>query len=219
MLLEEERRMSKGELTRQAIIEKAAPLFNQRGFAGCSMADIMEATGLEKGGLYRHFSSKEELAADVFRYAMQTAVDARGISANLEGDAVTQLRLMIARFVAVPSPLPGGCPLLNTAIDSDDGNLVLRELAQQALASWKQKIRRIVKKGISAGELGSSADPHRIANLVVATLEGSLMITRLEGNRRALQDAQLSLEAFLDAIQSRKTTAQRPNARRSSIVE
>ena len=71
--------MSKGEQTRQAIIEKAAPLFNQRGFEGCSMADIMEATGLEKGGVYRHFSSKEELAAAVFRYSMQTAVDLRSV--------------------------------------------------------------------------------------------------------------------------------------------
>ena len=56
--------MRKGELTRQRIIAQAAPIFNQRGFAGCSMQDLMEATGLEKGGLYRHFSGKEELAAE-----------------------------------------------------------------------------------------------------------------------------------------------------------
>ena len=65
--------MGKGELTRERIIAQAAPLFNQRGFAGCSMQDVMEATGLEKGGLYRHFSSKEELAAEAFRYAVARA--------------------------------------------------------------------------------------------------------------------------------------------------
>ena len=42
--------MNKGEMTRQRIIEEAAPIFNQRGYAGCSMQDVMEATGLEKGG-------------------------------------------------------------------------------------------------------------------------------------------------------------------------
>src|SRR3984885_6193510 len=62
------REMTKGESTRQWIIEQAAPLFNQRGFEGCSMQDVLEATGLEKGGVYRHFESKEELAAEVFRY-------------------------------------------------------------------------------------------------------------------------------------------------------
>jgi AcrR family transcriptional regulator len=65
--------MRKGETTRQRIIEKSAPIFNQKGFAGSSMQDVMEATGLEKGGLYRHFSGKEELAAEVFRYTVARA--------------------------------------------------------------------------------------------------------------------------------------------------
>jgi AcrR family transcriptional regulator len=45
--------MTKEEITRRTIIAKAAPLFNRLGYAGCSMQDIMAATGLEKGGLYR----------------------------------------------------------------------------------------------------------------------------------------------------------------------
>ena len=44
--------------SRQRIVAEAATLFNQRGFEGGSMADLMEATGLEKGGIYRHFSTK-----------------------------------------------------------------------------------------------------------------------------------------------------------------
>ena len=69
--------MSKGELTRQRIIEEAAPIFNQRGFAGCSMQDVLDATGLEKGGVYRHFASKEELAAEAFQYAWTRVSKAR----------------------------------------------------------------------------------------------------------------------------------------------
>lgn len=192
--------MSKGEQTRQAIIERAAPLFNQRGFAGCSIADILEVTGLEKGGLYRHFSSKEELAADVLRYSLQKVLEARGVSSQLEGSAIARLRLMISRFVAVPSPVPGGCPLFNAAVDSDDGNPALRKIAHDALASWKSRIRRIVKQGIAAGEITPSADPKRIANLIISTLEGALMITRLEGNRRALHDAEAALNDALEAL-------------------
>jgi AcrR family transcriptional regulator len=61
--------MSKGDQTREKIIAKAAELFNQRGLEGTSMADLMEATGLEKGGIYRHFPSKEAVAAEAFDYA------------------------------------------------------------------------------------------------------------------------------------------------------
>jgi len=58
--------MRKGEHTRQEIIRKAAPIFNQRGYDGAALSDLMRATGLEKGGIYRHFSSKEALAAELY---------------------------------------------------------------------------------------------------------------------------------------------------------
>jgi TetR/AcrR family transcriptional repressor of nem operon len=199
--------MSKGEQTRQAIIAKAAPLFNQRGFAGCSMADIMAATGLEKGGLYRHFDSKEELAAETFRYAMQTALDARSIDDRPELDAIAKLRLMVQRFVMVPSPLPGGCPLLNAAIDTDDGNPALRILVQDALAKWKAKIRKIVQQGIKDGQINPPVDPLSVANLIISTLEGALMITRLEGSRRALQDAQALLDPYLSTLMAKPASS------------
>src|SRR5262249_30534546 len=69
--------LSKGKKTRQRIVEEAATLFNQRGFEGSSMAALMEATGLEKGGIYRHFTNKQELAAEAFDYAWSGALDAR----------------------------------------------------------------------------------------------------------------------------------------------
>src|SRR5689334_11837478 len=62
--------MTKGETTRMMILSRAAPVFNRLGFAGASLSDIMQATGLEKGGIYNHFRSKEELAIQAFDYAI-----------------------------------------------------------------------------------------------------------------------------------------------------
>ena len=59
--------MTKGEQTRRKIVAAAAPIFNQHGYEGSSLADLMEATGLKKGGIYRHFSSKEELGGGGLR--------------------------------------------------------------------------------------------------------------------------------------------------------
>src|SRR5580693_231420 len=69
--------MRKGEQTRQEIIQKAAPIFNQKGFDGAALSDLMRATGLEKGGIYRHFDSKQELAAEAFDHAWKLAMDVR----------------------------------------------------------------------------------------------------------------------------------------------
>jgi TetR/AcrR family transcriptional repressor of nem operon len=192
--------MSKGEVTRQRIIEEAAPLFNQRGFAGCSIQDVMDATGLEKGALYRHFSSKEELAVAAFLYATTRSTRTRTEGLDEIEGTVDRLRCLVRRFVETPSVMPGGCPLMNTAIDCDDGNPTLRRLALDGIQAWRGRIARIVEEGIERGEVRRQVEPRRIANTIVATLEGALMVSRLEGNKVALQDAGVSLDGMLDGL-------------------
>ena len=194
--------MRKGELTRQRIVEAAAPIFNERGFAGCSMQDVMDVTGLEKGGLYRHFASKEELAAEAFSFALNQVVKIRtGDLGHLDG-SVEKLRYIVERFVETPSPLRGGCPLMNTAIDADDGNAVLRDLAKKAIRDWKSRLEKIVADGMRAGEIRKGTQPRRVSNTLVATLEGALMICRVEGNKQPLKDARATLEDFLDGLRA-----------------
>jgi len=202
--------MSKGELTRQRIIAEAAPIFNRRGYEGCSMQDILDATGLEKGGVYRHFGSKEELAVEAFRYALSNSMKMR--TDNLENihGAIEKLSHFVHRFVEVPSTVPGGCPLMNTAIDADDGNPVLRRLARDGIKDWKARLCRIVMDGIEGGEIRENVEPRRIANTLIATLEGALMISRIEGNRYALEDARTSLEILLRDIEVPEAKAQTP---------
>lgn len=76
--------------------------------------------------------------------------------------------------------VPGGCPLLNTAIDSDDGNPRRREEARGALSSWLERLRSIIEEGHRRGEISSDVDASELAMLIVSTLEGSLMLSRLQ---------------------------------------
>jgi TetR/AcrR family transcriptional regulator, transcriptional repressor for nem operon len=195
--------MTKGAETRQRIIAQAAPLFNQSGLAGCSMQDVMEATGLEKGGLYRHFASKEQLAEECLRYSLRLAFEARTGDAEHVPNAIDKLRYLVDRFVSAPSPLKGGCPLMNAAVDADDGNPQLRRLAQLAMQRWKSRLLKILKEGLARGEVVSGTDPIRVANAVIAMLEGSLLISRVEGSSRALQDARSNLQILIDGIAAR----------------
>src|SRR6266851_9984342 len=119
--------MRKGEQTRQEIIRKAAPIFNRKGYDGAALSDLMRATGLEKGGIYRHFESKQQLAGEAFDYAWKLAIDTRFAGTQSVPNSVDRLKLFVRNFRDRRAGLvPGGCPLLNTAIDSDDGNPQLR---------------------------------------------------------------------------------------------
>jgi len=192
--------MTKGEVTRQHIIERAAPVFNQRGFAGCSMQDLMEATGLEKGGIYRHFASKEELAVAAFRYAMQQTVAARLVDLDRVTGAIPRLMHVVKAFVEIPSPVPGGCPLLNVAAYSESGCAGVQAQAKEFMGAWKARLLGILEDGIASGELRRDVDPKRTANAVISMLEGSLVICRIEGTKQARRDAQETLEMMLGGL-------------------
>jgi len=190
--------MTKGDQTRERIIAKAAELFNQRGLEGTSMADLMEATGLEKGGIYRHFPSKEAVAAEAFDYAWEAAFQERVRDLNSIPGSVDRLKRLITNFVERRSSIPGGCPLLNTAVESDDGNPVLRERARHALGKWQELIVSIIREGIERREIRNEVNPNQMAMLIISSLEGALMISRLERNRDALQAARAHLENYLE---------------------
>lgn len=189
--------MKKGEATRQRIIAQAAPLFNQRGYSGCSLNDIMEVTGLEKGGIYRHFENKEELAAEAFDFAWTTVFDRRTHELSSIADPLDRLKQHIARFGS-GTIIPGGCPLLNTAIDADDGNPVLRERVRNALQEWRAMLGKIVEEGIAKGIIRSDLEPADVANHLIASLEGGMVISRIEHNDTALRNVRSHLETYLE---------------------
>src|ERR1700726_1245669 len=146
----------KGEATRQDIIRKAAPIFNRKGYSGAALSDLMRATGLEKGGIYRHFKSKQELAGDAFDHAWKIAVVTRFEGTEQIQNTVDRLKQIVWNFRDRRLGLvPGGCPLLNTAIDSDDGNPQLRAKARRALRSWLRRLQLIAEEGHRLGEVRS----------------------------------------------------------------
>jgi TetR/AcrR family transcriptional repressor of nem operon len=191
--------MSKGEDTRKRIVAEAAAIFNQKGYEGASLQALMEATGLEKGGIYRHFTSKEAVAAEAFDYAWDAAKQARQHDLDAIPNKVDRLKKWIANFVERRSPVPGGCPLLNAAVDSDDGNPVLREKARGALKDWRDRLEKTIAQGAKEGEIKRKVDPQKFATLVISSLEGALMISRLEKNSEALLAVQSYLNSYLES--------------------
>ena len=94
--------------------------------------------------------------------------------------------------------VPGGCPLLNTAIDSDDGNPQLREKARRALDSWLDRVQSIIEEGQGQGEIRNDVDSSELATLIVSTLEGSLMVARLQRKENPRAWACRHLQEYLE---------------------
>jgi TetR/AcrR family transcriptional regulator, transcriptional repressor for nem operon len=196
--------MGKGEQTKRRIVAQAAPVFNTRGYSGTSMAELTKATGLEKGGIYNHFPSKEALALAAFDYAVGV-IGAR-FAAALDGTegAVARLTAIVdvfATYVEQP-PVPGGCPILNTAVEADDTDPALRARAQAAMTDLQKLIGATVKRGVAAGELRPDADPRAVAAVVTAMLEGAIMLGRLYGDVAPMRHAVDHLLRYVETLRA-----------------
>ncbi|AFY47516.1 transcriptional regulator [Nostoc sp. PCC 7524] len=192
--------MSKGEETKARIIQQAAELFNQQGYAGSSISDIMRVTGLKKGGIYNHFQSKDELALQAFDYAIACVSKNYRLALRNERHAIARLKAIINVFSSSVDnpPVPGGCPLLNTAVESDDTHPVLKARTQQAMTAWLNLIRRIIESGIAKGEIKAGVNADEIASIITATLEGAIMMTKLYEDKIYMQRAVNHLYQYID---------------------
>jgi TetR/AcrR family transcriptional repressor of nem operon len=174
--------MTKAERTRQYIVEKTASLFNSKGYDGTSLADLTEATGLTKGALYGNFSGKDEIAEEAFRYAIEKV--RMMVKAELENLPTCKQQLVAllefyARYVIEP-PVPGGCPLLNTAIEADDHRVSMRTIVAAELMSTVNFIADLLEKGIEKGEFQPAINAREIAYTFFCSVEGALMFSRAE---------------------------------------
>src|SRR3954470_8239628 len=110
---------TKAEKTKQFIVEKTAPIFNRKGFAGTSLNDLTDATGLTKGSIYGNFANKDEVALAVFDYNLSLLRCATHAAMADSTNAVDKL-LKMANFYRQEfkkTLARGGCPILNTSVE------------------------------------------------------------------------------------------------------
>lgn len=192
---------TKGQRTRSEIVQRSAELMNRQGFLAAPMAAVVEATGIQKGGLYRHFESREALANEAFDYAV-SQVRARFMQA-LEGrqGACEQLHALLGAYADATGDVPfaGGCPIMNTAIEADHAHPGLRLRAQEAMNGWHGLLQRIVEAGLKAGEIRTGTDPAQVATLIIACTEGAVMLSHLYGDPSHLKAARTHLARYVES--------------------
>ncbi len=88
---------------------------------------------------------------------------------------------------------------MNAAVDSDDGNAVLRGRAKLALGSWSNRLCTVMEEGQARGEIRLDVVPGNLATLIIGTLEGGLMLSRLQKKTEPLELACQHLEEYLES--------------------
>jgi TetR/AcrR family transcriptional regulator, transcriptional repressor for nem operon len=195
----------KTQQTKQQIIEQAAILFNQNGYVGTSIADIMRSTGIGKGSIYSHFRNKDEIAIAAFDHTLNSIIQAVMLNVEQEDTAIDRLTAFVDTFRGFTTqPIGvGGCPILNTAVESDDTHPEMRLHVQQAVNQILALVGSIIALGMRQGEILANTNIEEVSTVILATIEGSIMMSKLYGNDLYLDRSIAHLHQYISELQVR----------------
>jgi TetR/AcrR family transcriptional repressor of nem operon len=180
--------MSKAERTREYIIEKAAPVFNKKGYAGTSLTDLIEATGLTKGSIYGNFENKDEIAVAVYNYSVNALGKRLDDMISTKKTASGKLTAFTEYYRGNWKKIfeKGGCPILNAATEADDNLPFLKSTVQASIKKLAAKISKIISEGKETGEFKKNINAAEYAYSVVILLEGGIMLSKIENDPKHL---------------------------------
>jgi TetR/AcrR family transcriptional repressor of nem operon len=198
--------VGKAEETRQAIIGKAAVIFNKNGYQRTTMSTLTKALGLTKGAIYGHFADKDALAVEAFRYSVQLVSERVRKRLQLHEGVVDKLRGFATVFLDFfeETVQTGGCPILNTAADSDDAHPQLHGEVRRVLTAWEERLVAMVNAGKENGEIKADADAALFAATFIALIEGGILLAKTIGEKRYLESSVNGINLLIDQMAAGK---------------
>jgi AcrR family transcriptional regulator len=179
---------AKGARTRAQIVAAAAQLIHQHGVLGTTLENVREAASVSSSQLYHYFSDKDELVQAVIAYQADAVVDhqSRAELGSTEG-----LRAWRDLVVAEAKKFDGqgGCPLGSLGSQLAETDRQARALVADGFERWSNAIRDGLLDLQAAGQLRADADPDDLAVMLLAVLQGGLLIAQVQRNTRALETA------------------------------
>ncbi len=171
--------MVRSEKTRQFIIEKTASIFNKKGYTGTYLSDITNATGLTKGSIYGNFRDKNEVAVEAFKFNYEFQTKQLLTKIEEERHAIDKMIAFINHFQTSFKPIfkNGGCAILNTAVDADDGNDQLKKEVIRTIRNWHQRIVSILELGTKNMEI-KQINIEQFSYRMISLIEGSIMLSK-----------------------------------------
>ena len=184
---------------RNAILDAAARLINERGFNNTSVEDLIEATGLSgKSHFYHYFASKDALGMAVIDRQFERFTE-RGLAILSEPmiDPVDRLTLFIDTLVALQRDREGGSgsPFGNLAGELADAHEGFRQRLDDVFERWTGQLDALLRE--VGGQLRDGVDTVRLARFIIAALEGGMLMTRVTRDVEAMEAIGEDLKRFI----------------------
>jgi TetR/AcrR family transcriptional regulator, lmrAB and yxaGH operons repressor len=182
--------------SRDRMVRAAVDLFRERGYAATSLGDVLARSGAPRGSIYHHFpGGKAELAAEALR--RYSAASVRFLTRAVEGGSAADVVRAFVGYAAdglARSGFQQGCPVAGVALDLTQEDGALAAVVTEAFAAWRAVLRAALER-----DGATPAQARRLAALVVASVEGALLLARAERSTAPLDDVKVELVSHVRA--------------------
>jgi TetR/AcrR family transcriptional repressor of nem operon len=192
--------------TREELLELGMAMLLKHGYHDLGLAALLDAAKVPKGSFYHHFKSKEDFGLQLVDRYMEEAH--AGLEHYLGDESQAPLDRVRGFFMATAEKYRGegylGCMLGGLGQELSGVSEIFRRKVEQCLNEISRRITTCLREAIRRGELAKSADPQRLAELLVNCWEGAALRSRLRRDPAPLRDM---LDFYFHAASGRAASA------------
>jgi TetR/AcrR family transcriptional repressor of nem operon len=168
---------------REKILTEGLRVVHERGFAGASVRDIVQAAGVPQGSFTNHFASKEAFGLEVLD--LYYARGSELMRETLRNDALPPLQRLGAYIDATKDRLNrngmrNGCLYCNFTVDASAHSEILRQRLVEIFAEVQASFAYCLRAAVKAGELSPNLDCDEIAAFIVSSLQGANLLAKAQ---------------------------------------
>jgi TetR/AcrR family transcriptional regulator, transcriptional repressor for nem operon len=197
----ETRPIREGRGTKAAILAVAARIMHVKGYHATSLDDILRESAVGKGNFYHYFKSKEDLGYDILDAAIRSFVE-RALDpcfADPDANRLGQIRCFLDGLLQSERERNciGGCPMGNLASELSDVHEGFRAKLAAAFTRWRARLTQALEEGQARGEVAPGCDPVATGRFLVASLEGAMLITKVQKDISVMEQCVAELQHYL----------------------
>jgi AcrR family transcriptional regulator len=193
---------TKGQRTRNSILEAAAALATEEGLEPLSIGRLAEENGMSKSGLFAHFGSKEELQLATVEYAAALFVAEVIEPARSAPKGLARIWALCDHMIGYSERqvFPGGCFFAATSFEFNNRPGPVRDSIEEMIRSWLSYLEHAVEQAQEAGELDPKASAREVAFQLDAFAQASNAQYQLFRNPQVFEDARRAIQERLESL-------------------
>lgn len=173
---------------RGKLVEAALETFQQRGFNGSSVQDIVDEAGVPKGSFYNHFKTKESLALEVLgRYRALAPTELLKVVKKAPLKALRTYFEQLAKLNE-KTDFKRGCLMGTFGNEMSDETPALRDAVDEGFKEWSRSIAEVLRAAQRDGSLNKKHDADRLGRFLLNAWEGSAGRAKVSGSRKSIDD-------------------------------